>query len=360
MIAKLFADGQRKLLDQDIAAEAGKSGTLRGGNTGMLRADGNTVGYCPALTYLRFKGISTDPVTPSRDLMFDAGRRNEDHWYDILKESWDGTIKRETEIPTSWVNTYGVRVTGRPDIILCDKDGTPVTGIELKLVSSLWTARDILFEHMPKTQHLMQAAHYSWQLGIPFELWYTSRADFAIGGDFQKNLFPKLGQPGSEHCVYAYYYEEGKINPKTNKPVKSKITEDEYKIYKARGKKVYAEVLKVSPFVQGYQMDIHNEKIFIKDAMLDDAPWLETIVNITDIKRYFDYISEIQQTDSVPKPPQVLKADGSKANYKAPDYCSLGELCCGRCSEKSLATWTDKVKIMVSEKKSIDTKGSQG
>ena len=83
MIKDLFEKGQQSMLDEAASQEAGKAGQLRGGNTAMLTEDGTFIGTCANLTYLRYKGIVIDPTTPSRDLMFDAGRRNEDHWLQV-------------------------------------------------------------------------------------------------------------------------------------------------------------------------------------------------------------------------------------------------------------------------------------
>jgi len=345
MIKDLFQRGQQMLLDEAALAESGKSGKLRGGNTSMINEKGDIIGGCANLTYLRYKGISVDPVDSSKDLMFDAGRRNEDHWEQILNKSLPAhlTMLREEEIPTKWLTENGTDVTGRPDVVLCE-DGKPVVGIELKQSCSLWTARDVLFQKKPKLAHMMQAAHYSWQLGCPFELWYTGRSNFAVTGDWIKNLFPKAGQPGSEHCNYAYY-KEGNINPKTRKPIKHKIDQTEYQLGLARKEPVSCEVLSVLPFTQGYLLDLHDGVLYYKDAMIDEAGWMETIIKIEDIQRYYERITEMETLNVVQKEPKVLNADGSKGNFKASQYCALGDLCCGKCAGQPLDNWVDKVKV---------------
>ena len=344
MIRDLFKKGQQLLLDEAVAEEATKTGKLRGGNTSMINAKGDIIGQCANLTYLRYKGVSVDPVTPSRDLMFDAGRRNEDHWYQILSKSLpDGLdIIREEETPTKWETTDGTPVTGRPDIVLVNENG-PVVGIELKQASSLWTLRDVVFQKKPKLAHLMQAAHYSWQLGCPFELWYTSRSDFAVTGDWAKNLFPKAGEPGSEHCQYAFY-REGEINPRTKKPIKHRITEHEYTLLRAKGEKVYCDILKILPTVQGYELDLADGRLYYKDAMVDDSDWIETIVRIEDIKRFYEKITTMEKENVVQPEPKLLDVTGKKLSYKASSYCSLGELCCGKCEGQDLDQWIDKIK----------------
>ena len=118
IIKQAFLEGQSKILADGDKQEATKAGTLRGGNTGVLTEEGQLIGKCAALAYLRYKGIQVSPVTHSRDLMFDAGRRNEDAWYDVLKQSWNKpgqSILREEEIPTKWFTKNKIAVTGRPD-----------------------------------------------------------------------------------------------------------------------------------------------------------------------------------------------------------------------------------------------------
>ena len=348
LIKKAFQNGQQKLLTKAASEESTKKGKLRGGNTGMMDEFGNIAGSCAARTYLRMKGVEVDPVDKSRDLMFAGGRANEDIWFEYLKEGYDGPILREEEIPTKWVTKNGIEVTGRPDIVLCSKsDDKPKVGIELKQIMSLWTARDVMFQEMPKTPHLMQAAHYSWQLGIPFELWYTNRCDFAITGDWPKNLFPKFGEKGSEHCEYAYY-REGEINPRTNKPKKIRIKEQEYQISLARGEKVWADVLKILPFVKGYQLELREGTLWYRDAMVDDAGWVRTVIKTADIERYYNHIAEMTE---VPPEPINIKANGEQGSYKLSDYCSLGMLCCAYNRGKDLKSWCDRVEVEVRNKK---------
>lgn len=354
MFYKLFLDGQQKMLDEADAQEHTKAGTLRAGNSSLLADTGELIGSCANLTYLRYKGIQVEKVDSSRDLMFDAGRRNEDHWADVLAKSWDGKILRESDIPIKWFTENGTEVTGRPDLVLCDHEGKPVRGLELKLVSSMWTARDVKFQKKPKLAHLMQSAHYSWKLGVPFELWYTARADYAVTGDWIKNLFPAPGAEGSEACQYAYY-KFGKHNPKTGKPVKSRINEDEYMRAKANDpSSVTSEILKILPFIQGYIITIKDKQVFYRDAMVPNAPEHETIININMIKNYYERITEMEKMNVVQKEPLLLDATGEKLNYTAQQYCSLGDLCCGKCSGQKLDKWVEQVKEKVADKAKKD------
>ena len=367
LVGDLFLKGQKLSMEEHDEKEKAKVGTLRGGSVGMLDEFGNFAGTCAAQAYLRFKGISSDPITSSRDLMFQGGRLNEDGWYEYLRKAWEGPILREEEIPTCWETSQGIKVTGRPDVVLCeavDKSGPgiitqpdddlrivnyikPIVGVELKQVMSLWTARDVLFNKSPKTNHLMQAAHYSWQLGVPFELWYTNRTDFAITGDWCKGLFPKYQADGSEHCQYSFQ-RIGPINPRTGRPSKSKINQEEFEILKVRGEEALADVLKTLPFIQGYQLKLEEGQLLFRDAMVEDAEWKETVINVKDIERFYNHIPDMKE---VPPEPLNVKYNGEAGNYNLRDYCSLGNLCCAYNKGKHLDSWVDRVKLQVKDKK---------
>jgi hypothetical protein len=302
-ISQLFDEGVRQLVAEHDAQEGGKVGTLRAGNTGLLTGDGRVVGKCHRLTYLRMKGINVEQIADNRELMFAGGRGNEDLWIDVLERSWPGPILRESEIPISWMTGNGVAVTGRPDIVLCKTDtdtlaAIPQKGIELKLVSSLWTARDVGFQMKPKMLHLLQAAHYSWKLGIPFELWYTSRADFAVGSGWEQKNFPKQGKPGSDRLEYN---EKGGVK-------------------------------KVLPFVQGYELewsDRGGEQDQLKyrmapSAAVPDGKWTFTLITKKSIQDFYEMVARMGETKDLGPRPLNLDADGQPGGYKVCDYCPLG------------------------------------
>jgi len=181
-VTDLLYAGIRARQGEQDSAEKDKLGTLRGGETGIL-LPGGKVGSdkCVRHVYLRQHGMKAETIDENRELMFSAGRSNEDGWVDALKRSWSGKIRCEEDIPTKWLTTNGIPVTGRPDIILCDDNYSPVHGIELKNISSVWTARQIL-QGRPRVKAIMQAAHYSMALNfLPFSVCYTSRMDWHPG-----------------------------------------------------------------------------------------------------------------------------------------------------------------------------------
>lgn len=295
LIQQLFIKGSRAMVEAHRQQEITKVGTLRAGNTGALLENGTIVGKCARLTYLRYKGINIEGPDYSRELMFAGGRSNEDHWIEVLKAS--GTtldILKEEEIPVSWM-IGDIKVTGRPDIVLLEK-GKPVVGIELKQASSLWTARDVGIQMKPKMMHLLQAAHYSWQLNVPFELWYTSRTDFAVMGWAQKN-FPKPGEFGSDRCEY---------NDK-------------------------GEIKKVLPFIQGYQLEwsktnnLRWRPIDSEEAM--EFPWTETSITKESIRNYYQAVLDIEVSGELPPAPVNIESTGEKGNFNICNYCPLQSIC---------------------------------
>ena len=311
-IQELFELGTRNMVMAHDELEKTKVGILRAGNTGLMLADGRVTGKCARLTYLRYKGIRVEEADYSRELMFAAGRTNEDSWLEVLRAA-DPTlvIKREEEIPIAWTTDNGVPVTGRPDIVLghnglLSGKFVPEIGIELKQACSLWTVRDVGIQMKPKMLHLMQAAHYSWQLGIPFELWYTNRTDFAVMGWAQRN-FPKPGEPGSDRCEY---------NDK-------------------------GEIKKVLPFVQGYEL-MWTPAGQMNYRAVGHERWTTTLITQQGIVDYFSTVAAMDETDVLPPAPTNLEADGSRGPYSICSYCPLQSVCDSH-KGKSVAAWTEIV-----------------
>jgi hypothetical protein len=314
-IQELFERGTAALVAAHAEQEKTKVGILRAGNTGLLLPDGRVAGKCARLTYLRYKGITVEEADHSRELMFAAGRSNEDSWLEVLRAA-DPTlvIRREEEIPISWRTPSGVLVTGRPDIVIgreVNGNFTPEAGIELKQASSLWTVRDVGIMMKPKMLHLMQGAHYSWQLNIPFELWYTSRTDFAVMGWAQKN-FPRPGEPGSERCEYN---EKG-------------------------------EIKKVLPFVQGYELEWTSKDQLRYRPVGGNAPWVYTVITKQSIISYFETVATMEASDKLPPAPVNVEADGQKGGYSICSYCPLSATC-ESYKGSSVSEWKQKVLTQV-------------
>lgn len=328
MIADLLRKGHQKLKDQEVAEEASKKGTLRGGSVGCVTANGTIIGKCHRISLLRFLGIHS-PKESITELMFAAGRTNEDSWLRVLKAAWEGVILREEEIQIKWKTEAGVSVTGRPDIVLCreekddfvvDEDyrdswsqmdphrpevgdiipaikNVPVRGLELKLISAIWTMVSVLLEGKPKTDHLIQAAHYQWQLGVPFELWYTSRVHWPIVGWMAK-FFKSLG------FLKDVVFQEELLE---------------------RGDK--GDVKKVLPFYAGFELDIQGGVLYYRSVASEE--WVQTLITVDGIKRYYELVGQMPSTKDLGDRPSRTTALGEDMGYNPCDskYCPFAEVC---------------------------------
>ena len=315
-IKDLLERGRAEYARQGREQEIKKVGTLRAGNSGLVALDGQIVSKCARMTYLRMIGIDADMVDSSKAGMFEGGRSNEDSWVELIKLAKEPglIIKRESEIPISWKTDNGITVTGRPDIVLCNESG-PIKGLELKQVSSLWTARDVGLSIEPKMPNLLQAAHYSWQVGVPFELWYTSRVNFAAVSQI------------------------GKV--RINWPRKEDYTGDSSRVKFNSG----GFLKDILPFEQGFELQ-WTEGGQLKYRPIGDGPWKYTIITVDGIKKYYNLVASLKDNKELPAPPTNLNPDGTKGKFSLSAYCPLGDLCCSNDNANgitSLDDWALKV-----------------
>jgi hypothetical protein len=212
--------------------EKAKVGVLRGGSSGILTDSGDVHGNCPRLSLARFLGVNTPPDRDSM-LYFAAGYGNEDRWLELLKAAYPGRVLSEDEIPIRWEiggsdpSKPAIQVTGRPDIVLCDDAGVPQLGIELKAVCSSYRAVQVFLAVAPDSKHLIQAAHYSWQMGkLPWLVSYTSESSY----DTPYYAIKKYGadrkiKPKRQHFYCGWDGDTFTyIDPVTAEPVPTKIT----------------------------------------------------------------------------------------------------------------------------------------
>jgi hypothetical protein len=318
-IRDIFLKGSQVLTTTEVGfLEAGK-GVFRGGSGGLWLSP-DTVVNCQRKAILRFHGIELDDgetdeglVGQGKDLMFQAGHTNEDSWLKVLAQGFDGGIRREEEIPIIWDGQTSTgkpwTVTGRPDMVLGEtvqKEFSPTIGIELKLVCSAWVAAKVLM-NKPKVDNLRQAALYSWRLSeqyghdVPFELWYTSRVNFAVMGDWMAKLFPKEGDPGSELCSY----KDAKLQDGT--PVR--------------------QLKGTTPFIKGFQLrwTSHGRLQFLP-IQTAGAEWTDTIVTKASIMEFYNKMQEAMETDLLPPRPAPLDFQGQK-DFDICSYCPLASKC---------------------------------
>lgn len=342
-----FDLGLKRMQAEHDALEATKVGSLRAGNAGVMTETGQFIGKCPRLTYLRYKGIKVDDGEDSKEHMFAAGRGNEDIWLEKLEKGWPGKILREEEIPTKWLTNKEIPVTGRPDVVLCNIDGKPEAGIELKLISSINTAKTVLFQQQPKVEHVIQAVHYSWQLNVPFEIWYTSTVNWHPT-DWLKKSLPNSMDPEWMHFVNSGAIEIGYYENRRSKSgnlYQKAISREDFEngVHGTEPGTVIAGVKKLLPFTVGYELKI-TDKVYYRAAGSKDE-WKATQVSVQGIKNYYECISDMDSTDVLPPPPVNVDITGEPLPWDNALYCPLGELCCGdRSGEKSVKNWMIKVK----------------
>lgn len=312
-VLELFDEGVRLSVQEHAEQESKKVGILRAGNTGIAAFNEKGLmevgGKCHRQTMLRLLGIASEDADYSKELMFDSGRGNEDLWYSVLSRSYkEGIILREEEVPIQWQTKNGTPVSGRPDLVLCDQAKQPVLGLELKLLCSFWTTRSVL-KGEPKTMHIMQAAHYSWKLGVPFELWYTSRVDWPVMGWAAKHL-PKEGEPGSEHIEFN---EKG-------------------------------EARKIVPFKLGFILTQDKEGFIHYSVVGRASNPVKSIVSIPRIEEYYEYVSTMVERKDLGPRPQNLTAIGEEVSWSFCSYCPLQSIC--DTHESDFDTWLKEAKGM--------------
>lgn len=346
-IKQAFDLGLKRMQAEHDALERTKLGVLRAGNAGIVTAAGDFIGKCPRISYLRFKGIKVKDSDENKEHMFAAGRGNEDIWLDKLKRGWPGKILREEEIPTKWLTDNEIAVTGRPDIILCNTEGKPEAGIELKLISSINTAKTVLFNEQPKIEHVIQAVHYSWQLNVPFEIWYTSTVNWHPTDWLKKALPSSFDDSFAAHAqsgnIEVGYYKN--IRSKNNRMYQKAISVEEFNNgrHGPNDGEVQAGVKKILPFTVGYELKITPTNVYYRQAGSKNE-WVKTEVSVDGIKKYYNSIALMDQTDELPPPPKNVDIHGEKLPWDNALYCDLGDLCCGdKSGERSVKNWLVKV-----------------
>lgn len=329
-INALYNAGVKALQQVHEKEELNKLNVLRAGNTGAVY--GTTwIGTCARQSLLRYEGIKYDETKDEKRLMFDAGFANEDIWVKCLSEGLKASgisnvsIRCEEEIPISWRTPSDYKVSGRPDLVLGTLEGetfTPLMGLELKLINSVWTARDkgVLLE--PDLSHLLQAGHYAWQLNVPFQLWYTNRSEFAIGSGWEQKTIPK---------------EEDMLT--------SVVERGEKKDFKTGKLTSYSK--KISQFRQGFELEWTQGRQLRYRPIIEgqSLEWTYTPITIEGIIAYYEAVVKQKENKELAPRPTRLKADGSPGNFNACEYCSLKKICDS--SDNEYETWVSEVQALL-------------
>ena len=249
---------------------------------------------------MRYLGISK-PNDYSTSLMFAAGEKNEDSFIDVLQAADCGEILTQSEAATKWEVAYAepngelkIDVTGSPDIVV-RREGKLDFGVELKLICSYWTARDVgpYAKRQPKLSHLAQALHYMWQLGksqgqeyLPYYLTYVNRMNWMTMG---YKDFPE------EHPSLSFN-EKGKP-------------------------------YKMSPFYSHYELKIgKDEMLYYRHTEGND--WQRTALDVAGIKEYYKLLAECLYKKVLPPRMDAVDTAGFAMTYDpySPTYNPWAEL----------------------------------
>ncbi len=328
-IKKLLQQGHDKQDAERAVGEVRKLGTLRGGSVGcVLTSDGDMsngfdiTGVCPREAHARFLGFE-DVIEPDKKIMFGLGLSNEDIWSDLLdKAGFEGTILREEELGLEW-DIDGVKASGRPDIVLVGKDEEKL-GLELKMVASVWTARNVLLESKPKMGHLIQAGNYAYRMDIPFQLWYTSYVNLT-GPDFITRIVPKRGEPGSQHIEYSLGHMvdkkrgTGKIFKKIH--VYNQDWDASNSFLKEKYGVTHYNFKHIKPFRIGYDLQWFDG--FLSWRKIGDKEWIDTPISKQGIDDYYRIVSTAGKTKTLPPRPLAINAYGEKEKFNVDDYSTL-------------------------------------
>ena len=326
----IYNAGLLATFQEHVDEEGLKQGILRAGSTGFINEQGEFLGSsnsCPRLLLLRSLGIDKTSVEKmiEDDLMFGAGRSNEVEWVNTLKagvkaKGFGIDVLREEEFPIAWSLDNGVKVTGRPDIILRGKQsGKPLLGVELKQIVALSSAVKVLIE--PKFSHLLQAAHYSYILGkIPYELWYTNRS-----------IWP-IADISSEWLLKDFL---AVIKP--DSPFVEKVTKQGQDL-----------IGKLKTYRKGYKL-IWRKNDKGQDSLeyhgIGESLSQVTCITWDGIKKYFEFVSEMIKTNELGGFPQEVDSTGfDKKSFSSCKYCELHHICCGRKKAKTVEEFVCQVK----------------
>ena len=313
-IGKRLREGRQLARDKYKKEEATKIGTLRAGNSGIMSNEGDIAGSCHRLAHLRSLGIQVQEPDDPTLVMFQLGIISEDAIYNdlILTVSSNEVILREHEIPIEWTTTNNTKVTGRPDLVICeyemttagDKQIIPRLVIEAKSVASVWVSRSVLLEKEPKISNLAQVGHYMWKLGVPGRLMYKQYAIQAVP-DMAFRFLPR----NSEFIEY----DERTGNPRN-----------------------------IKPFEIVYELQYNKQKV-LQYRIENTKKWINSVVSIPDIERYYEFISRITETGDLGNRPIAIKPNGKEMGYKPCKYCSLKDIC-GTKKNVEYTTWLAEVK----------------
>lgn len=342
-VRKAWREGFKTLNKEKEEKEKTHRGTYRGGSSGILLPDGMIAGNCHRRSLARSLG-HFEPEDESKALMFRAGERNEDTWLNYLNHSRfvteEGGSIEKCDNAVELKTKAGTLITGSPDVVFFNRDGEAVHGLELKHISSIWTARKTMFEGGPKLGALIQSALYMHGLGLTdsYDLIYTNSVNFS-GPDWATKLFPAPGESLSEFMEFTYYrldkdgvYKSGKNKGKTKwKKSKVNVPQHDMELPFEELKKKYPDIatgdLKhLKPFFIIYHLRLDDEGV-LNFRLEGTDEEVATPVDVDSVMGYYEYLDEMRRTKNLGPRPLSLNGLGEFEKFRACDYCELLPLC---------------------------------
>lgn len=294
--AKQQADGAVK--------EASRRGTLSGGGSAGAVIRGKWYGKCGRLALLRSRGFGEPKTSDTLD-MFSAGNANEVIVAGLF-ESAGYSVERDAKL--EYFLADGRAVTSHLDFLFRDMAGRPSLVVETKLVSSIWTAKDVNYELRPKSDHLIQLGHYLAQLpGAAGVLLYSSRCDWHVSTAprFLQDKF-RAGPHGPVHDIQ--YKDDG-------------------------------SPMKIRPFNRAYDVGFDDQnRLWYQTDGLDRVT---TRLTKASMRAFYDGVSKAARAETLTPRPGAVGVDGFKT-YSPCDYCQLKSVCDTH-ETSDFQTWLDHV-----------------
>jgi len=289
-ILKLMEEGHNILQARRAEAEKAKAGNMRAGSAGCIGPDNAVYGNCHRKSLARLLGVDKAHDIPTQ-VMFQGGEQNEVAFMQVIKESWPGKILCDVEIPISF-DVPGGKVTGRPDMVLCDADGKPQFVIEHKGVFSTSTATSVWLGNEPKSEHLAQLSTYAAALGVPGAICYTNRSYIPVD-----NFFDKKKYPGAKKIAPFY--------------------------------KIFYIQFAADGFLE-YRADNAND-------------FTKTNISFAGIKDYYTLVAEMRDNKVLGPRPSENDVMGNKLKWAPCRYCDFKNACDNH--ENSFDQWIEAVKL---------------
>ena len=182
-------------------------------------------------------------------------------------------------------------------MVLCDAEGQPNVGLELKKVCSSYRATKVFLAVEPDTKHLVQAAHYSWQLGkLPWILSYTSDSSYDTP-----------------------YWAFKKYN-------------------------VDKSARKIAPGRQHFYCGwVDDTFVFIHPETRNVVP---TDITSEGIRRFYEMIPEMERLEDLGPRPSNKPAYEGDSPFKNCEYCAFADACDRYDDTKDFAEWKDAITVV--------------